>query len=125
MAKILVVDDSSLMRMKCSKLLGEHGYDVIEAKNGVEAIEKYKQFMPDGVLLDVVMPEMHGIVALREIRKFDPTAKVAMLTAMGQRNIVMGALQEGARDFVVKPFRPGRVLDMVVRLLGNPELDLM
>ena len=69
------------------------------------------------------MPEMHGITALREIKKIDPVARVAMLTAMGQRNMVMGALKEGAKDFVVKPFREGRVLDTVKRLLGNANLD--
>ena len=69
MARILVVDDSALIRMKCSKLLIDNGYDVIEAKNGTEAIEKYKEFKPDGVLLDIIMPEMHGIAALREIKK--------------------------------------------------------
>ncbi len=123
MARILVVDDSALIRMKCSKLLGENGYEVIEAKNGVEALEKYKESKPDGVLLDIIMPEMHGITALREIKKIDPVARVAMLTAMGQRNMVMGALKEGAKDFVVKPFREGRVLDTVKRLLGNINLD--
>ncbi|MEE8414303.1 MAG: response regulator [Dehalococcoidales bacterium] len=123
MAKILVVDDSALIRLKCSKLLNGNGYEVIEAKNGIEAVEKYKECKPDGVLLDIIMPEMHGIAALREIRKIDPVAKVAMLTAMGQRNMVMGALKEGARDFVVKPFREGRVLDTVQKLLGNMHLD--
>ncbi len=123
MARILVVDDSALVRMKCSKLLIDNGYDVVEAKNGAEAIEKYKEFNPDGVLLDIIMPEMHGIAALREIKKIDPVAKVAMLSAMGQRNMVMGALKEGAKDFVVKPFREGRVLDTVKRLLGNANLD--
>lgn len=123
MAKILVVDDSALVRMKCAKLLSGNGYEVIEARNGVEAIEKYKECKPDGVLLDIIMPEMHGITALREIRKIDPVAKVVMLTAMGQRNMVMGALQEGARDFVIKPFREGRVLDTVQKLLSNTHLD--
>ena len=123
MARILVVDDSALIRMKCSKLLVDNGYEVVEAKNGAEALEKYKEFKPDGVLLDIIMPEMHGIAALREIKKIDPVARVAMLTAMGQRNMVMGALKEGAKDFVVKPFREGRVLDTVKRLLGNVNLD--
>ncbi len=123
MAKILVVDDSALVRMKCTKLLTGNGYEVIEAKNGLEAIEKYKECKPDCVLLDIIMPEMHGITALREIKRIDPVAKVTMLTAMGQRNMVMGALKEGARDFVVKPFREGRVLDTVQKMLGNMELD--
>ncbi len=123
MPKILVVDDSALVRMKCANLLSSNGYEVIEAKNGLEAIEKYKECEPDGVLLDIIMPEMHGITALREIRKIDPVAKVSMLSGMGQRNTVMEALQEGARDFVVKPFREGRVLDTVRKMLGNTHLD--
>lgn len=123
MAKILVVDDSALVRMKCSKLLAEKGYEVIEAANGTQAVVKYREYKPDAVLLDIIMPEMHGIAALREIKKIDPTARVAMLTAMGQRAMVLRALQQGARDFVVKPFREGRVLDTVQRLIGNSNLD--
>ncbi len=124
MARILVVDDSALIRMKCSKLLVENGYEVVEAANGAEAVERYKECRPDGVLLDIIMPEMHGITALREIKRIDPVARVAMLTAMGQRAMVMGALQEGARDFVVKPFREGRVLDTVQKLVDkNVELE--
>ena len=123
MVRILVVDDSALVRMKCSRILFENGYEVVEAANGVEALEKYEECKPDGVLLDIIMPEMHGIAALREIRKIDPTARVAMVTAMGQRSMVMSALQEGARDFVVKPFREGRVLD-TVRKLVDKNVDL-
>ncbi len=123
MTKILVVDDSALVRMKCAKLLSGNGYEVIEAKNGLEAVERYKECKPDGVLLDIIMPEMHGLTALHEIRKIDPVAKVAMMTAMGQRNTVIEALQGGARDFVVKPFREGRVLDTVRKMLGNMQLD--
>jgi two-component system, chemotaxis family, chemotaxis protein CheY len=123
MAKILIADDSALVRLKCSKCLISYGYEVIEAKNGVEAVEKYIECKPNVVLLDIIMPAMHGIAALREIRRIDPVAKVAMLTAMGQKNMVMAALQEGASDFVVKPFREGRVIDTVQKLLGNMVLD--
>ena len=123
MAKILVVDDSALVRMKCSKVLSNNGYYVIEAENGVEAIEKYKEYKPDAVLLDIVMPFMHGISALHEIKKVDPVARVAMLTVMGQKAMVTSALKEGAKDFVLKPFREGRVVDTVQRLLGNTDLD--
>ncbi|NLE08649.1 MAG: response regulator [Dehalococcoidales bacterium] len=123
MAKILIVDDSALVRMKCSKVLSSNGYSVIEAENGEEALAKYKEHKPDGVLMDIVMPIMHGITALHEIRKIDPVAKVAMLTAMGQKSMVASALQEGARDFVVKPFREGRVIDTVQRLLNNTKID--
>jgi two-component system chemotaxis response regulator CheY len=122
-AKILVVDDSALVRMKCNKVLSNSGYYVIEAENGFEAIEKYKEYKPDAVLLDIVMPLMHGITALHEIKKVDPVARVAMITAMGQKAMVTSALKEGAKDFVVKPFREGRVVDTVQRLLGNTTLD--
>ncbi|UCC17936.1 MAG: response regulator [Dehalococcoidales bacterium] len=123
MAKILVVDDSALVRRKCSKVLSNNGYYVIEAENGVEAIEKYKEYKPDAVLMDIMMPLMHGISALHEIKKVDPVARVAMLTALGQKAMVTSALKEGAKDFVVKPFREGRVVDTVQRLLGNNSLD--
>ena len=123
MVRILVVDDSAFMRMKCSKLLGEKGYEVVEAADGVEALEKYKECKPDGVLLDITMPKMDGIVTLREMKRIDPAARVAMVTAIGQRPMVMNALKEGARDFVVKPFREGRVLDTVQRLIGNTNLE--
>lgn len=118
MTKILVVDDAAFMRMRCSKLLGEKGYQVVEATNGAEALERYKEAKPDGVLLDITMPKMDGIVTLQEIMKIDPSARVAMVTAMGQRTMVMNALKAGARDFVVKPFDGTRVVDTVEKLIG-------
>ncbi len=118
MAKILVVDDAAFMRMRCSKLLCEKGYEVVEASNGAEALERYKECKPDGVLLDITMPKMDGIITLQEIIKIDPAARVAMVTAMGQKSMVMNALKAGARDFVVKPFDGTRVLDTVQKLLG-------
>ncbi|MEE8419719.1 MAG: response regulator [Dehalococcoidales bacterium] len=117
MAKILIVDDAAFMRMRCSKLLGEKGYDVVEASNGAEALEKYKEDKPDGVLLDITMPKMDGIVTLQEIIKIDPDARIAMVSAMGQRTMVMNALKSGARDFVVKPFDGPRVLETVQKLI--------
>ncbi len=118
MATLLVVDDAAFMRMRCSKLLTENGYQVIEAENGVQAVKQYQQHHPDAVLLDITMPEMDGLTALREIRKFDPNAKVAMVTAMGQQATVMEALKAGARDFVLKPFQSDRVLATVKKLVG-------
>ena len=118
MTRILIVDDAAFMRMRCSKLLGEKGYEVVEAANGAEALEKYKESKPDAVLLDITMPKMDGIITLQEIIKIDPHARVAMVTAMGQRTMVMSALKAGARDFVVKPFDGPRVLDTVQKLLG-------
>ncbi len=118
MAKILVVDDAAFMRSRCCKLLGDQGYEVVEATNGAEAIEVYRQQRPDAVLLDITMPKMDGIITLQEIMKLDPTARVAMVTAMGQKTMVMNALKAGARDFVIKPFDGARVLDAVQKLVG-------
>lgn len=118
MSRIMVVDDAAFMRMRCSKLLTEKGYQVTEASNGAEALEKYKDDPPDGVLLDITMPKMDGIITLQEIMKIDPNAKVAMVTAMGQRTMVMSALKAGAKDFIVKPFDGPRVLNTVQKLVG-------
>lgn len=118
MAKILVVDDAAFMRLRAAKLLTEAGYTVFEAENGRLAVEIYKRERPDAVLMDITMPEMDGLEALTEIRREDPTARVAMLTAMGQQTIVMDAIKRGARDFVVKPFAPDRVLGAVGKLLA-------
>jgi two-component system chemotaxis response regulator CheY len=118
MAKILIVDDAAFMRMRAARLLIEAGHVVVEATNGREAIEVYAREKPDCVLMDITMPEMDGLEALVEIRRLDPTARVAMLTAMGQQTIVMDAIKRGARDFVVKPFQPDRVLGAVAKLLA-------
>ncbi|MBN2238696.1 MAG: response regulator [Dehalococcoidales bacterium] len=118
MARIMIVDDAAFMRMRCSKLLSEVGHEVIEASNGAEAVEKYKSDKPDGVLLDITMPKMDGIMTLQEIKKIDPNAQVAMVTAMGQRSMVMSALKAGAKDFIVKPFDGPRVLSTVEKLIG-------
>jgi two-component system chemotaxis response regulator CheY len=118
MPKILVVDDAAFMRLRAVKLLVEAGYVVVEAENGRLAVDAYARERPDAVLMDITMPEMDGLEALAEIRKIDPTARVAMLTAMGQQSIVMDAIKRGARDFVVKPFAPDRVLGAVSKLLS-------
>src|SRR3989304_5813582 len=118
MTTLLVVDDAAFMRMRCSKLLADNGYEVVEAENGVQAIQKYKELHPDGVLLDITMPEMDGLTALKEIRKIDPNARVAMVTAMGQQALVMDALKSGAKDFVLKAFQSDRVLAAVKKMLA-------
>ena len=118
MAKILVVDDAAFMRMRCSKLLAENGHEVVEAGTGREAVEQYKKTSPDAVLLDITMPDMDGLSALKEIRAIDSDARVAMVTAMGQQSIVMEALQAGAKDFVVKPFDADRVLAAIEKLIA-------
>jgi two-component system, chemotaxis family, chemotaxis protein CheY len=118
MAKVLLVDDAAFMRMRCARLLREEGHDVIEAANGREAVDMYQSERPDAVLMDITMPEMDGLEALRAIRAVDPHAQVAMLTAMGQQAIVIEAIKSGARDFVVKPFEKDRVLAAVAKLVG-------
>ena len=116
MATILVVDDAAFMRMRMSKILSEAGYEVIQAENGLEAVEKYKASKPDAVLMDITMPEMDGITALKAIRAHDPAARVAMVTALGQQQIVLEAVKSGAKDFLVKPCEGERVLAAVSKL---------
>jgi Response regulator containing CheY-like receiver, AAA-type ATPase, and DNA-binding domains len=107
------------MRTLISDILTESGFEVIgEAETGVQAIERYKQLHPDLVTMDIVMPDMGGIDAVREITKFDADAKILMCSAMGQQALVVEAIQAGAKDFVVKPFQPSRVLEAVQRVLG-------
>ena len=117
MARVLLVDDAAFMRMRCARLLQEEGHEVLEAANGREAVEMYQACHPDAVLMDITMPEMDGLEALRAIKAADPHAKVAMLTAMGQQAIVIEAIKSGARDFVVKPFERERVLAAVAKLV--------
>ena len=118
MVKVLVVDDAAFIRMRCTKLLTQNGYEVVEAATGVQAVEEFKSANPDVVLLDITMPDMDGLTALKQIRKIDPEAKIAMLSALGQQSVVMEALKAGAKDFVVKPYEPDRVLGLIQKLLG-------
>jgi len=117
MAVIMIVDDAMFMRKKCAQLLTEQGHQVVEAANGAEAIAKYKETRPDGVLLDITMPDVDGLQALKMMKDIDPNARVAMCTAMGQQSIVIEALKSGAIDFVVKPFDANRVKAAVERLI--------
>jgi two-component system chemotaxis response regulator CheY len=118
MAKILVVDDAEFLRVRISKMLSGDGHDILEAENGLKAIQAYKEHKPDLVLMDITMPEMDGLSALREIRSHDPRARVVMLTALGQESVVLEAIKSGARDFVVKPFEKERVSGAIARLLA-------
>jgi two-component system chemotaxis response regulator CheY len=118
MAKILIVDDAEFLRVRISKMLTGDGYEVEEAENGLKAIEKFQLVHPDLVLMDITMPEMDGLTALKQIRGIDPKAKVIMLTALGQESVVLEAIKSGARDFVVKPFERDRVLGAITKLLG-------
>ena len=116
---VLIVDDAIFMRTMIADILKGAGFEVVgEASSGAEAVEKYKELKPDLVTMDIVMPDMGGIDAVREIMKIDPKAKILMCSAMGQQGLVVEAIQAGARDFVVKPFQPSRVLEAVQRLLG-------
>jgi two-component system chemotaxis response regulator CheY len=116
---VLVCDDAIFMRTMISDILSQAGFDVIgEAETGVQAVERFKELKPDLVTMDIVMPDMGGIDAVREIMKIEPAAKVLMCSAMGQQALVVEAIQAGAKDFVVKPFQPSRVLEAVQRVLG-------
>ena len=120
MAKnILVVDDAAFMRMMIKDILTKNGYNVAgEAENGAKALEKYNEVKPDLVLMDITMPEVDGIQALKNIKAADPNAKVIMCSAMGQQAMVIESIQAGAKDFIVKPFQPDRVLEAVTKVVG-------
>lgn len=116
---VLVCDDAIFMRTMISDILTQAGYEVVgEAETGAQAVERYKQLKPELVTMDIVMPDMGGIDAVREIMRLDPAAKILMCSAMGQQALVIEAIQAGAKDFVVKPFQPSRVLEAVQRVLG-------
>lgn len=116
---VLVCDDASFMRMMITDILTEAGFEIVgEAKNGVQAVEKYHELKPDLVTMDVVMPDKSGIDAVRDIIKSDPSAKILMCSAMGQQALMADAIQAGAKDFVVKPFEPSRVLEAMNRIIG-------
>jgi len=117
--RVLVVDDAAFMRMMIKDILRKGGYEVVgEAEDGAKAIEKYKELQPDLVTMDITMPDMDGIAAVKEIRKIDPNDLIIMCSAMGQQAMVIDAIQAGARDFVVKPFQPDRVLEAVRKVLS-------
>ena len=117
--RVLVCDDAIFMRTMISDILTGAGYEVVgEAETGVQAIQRYRELKPDLVTMDIVMPDMGGIDAVREIVKDDANAKILMCSAMGQQALVVEAIQAGAKDFVVKPFQPSRVLEAVQRVLG-------
>lgn len=120
MAKnVLVVDDAAFMRMMIKDILTKNGYNVVgEAENGAKAFEKYNELKPDLVLMDITMPEVDGIAALKKIKGADPSAMVIMCSAMGQQAMVIEAIQGGAKDFIVKPFQPERVLEAVKKVVG-------
>jgi two-component system chemotaxis response regulator CheY len=117
--RVMVVDDAVFMRMKLKDILEKGGFEVVaEAQNGIEAIEKYKAEKPDLITMDITMPEMDGIQALKSIKALNPGVKVIMCSAMGQQSMVMDAIQAGASDFLVKPFQTDRVLQSMAKVSG-------
>jgi two-component system chemotaxis response regulator CheY len=119
--KILLVDDAAFMRKMIKDTLTKNGYtEVFEAVDGADAVEKYAEIAPDLVFMDITMPNMDGLEALKAIRAKDGSANVVMCSAMGQESMVMDAVRSGAKDFIVKPFKPDRVLKTVSTILGNP-----
>jgi len=119
MSKVLIVDDAAFMRMMLKDILTKNGFEVVgEAANGNEAVEKYSQLSPDLVTMDITMPQCDGIAALKQIVGKDPSAKIIMCSAMGQQAMVIESIQAGAKDFIVKPFQPPRVLESIKKVLG-------
>ena len=120
MAKsILICDDAAFMRMMIKDILTKNGYNIAgEAENGLKAVDKYQETKPDLVMMDITMPEMDGIQALKKIKAADPSANVIMCSAMGQQAMVIESIQSGAKDFIVKPFQADRVLEAVKKAVG-------
>jgi two-component system chemotaxis response regulator CheY len=116
---VLVCDDAVFMRTMLSDILQQAGFTIVgEADTGTRAVSKYNELRPDLVTSDIVMADLCVFEAVREITAFDPEARVVMCSAMGQQALVVDAIQAGAKDFVVKPFQPSRVLEAVQRVLG-------
>ncbi len=118
MAKILIVDDAKFMRMTLSNILKKANHEIVgEGENGREAVELYQMLKPDIVTLDITMPVMNGIEAVKAIKQVDENAKIIMCSAMGQQKMVVEAIEAGAIDFIVKPFEESRVIEAVARAL--------
>lgn len=118
MKKVLIVDDAAFIRMAIKNILEKNGFeDIEEAKNGIEALQKYKELKPDIVTMDITMPEMTGLEAVKSIVEIDSNAKVVMVSAMGQETMVMEAIMHGAKSFIVKPFKEDHVVKTLNKLL--------
>ncbi len=118
--RILITDDTAFMRMTLKNILEKNGYEIAgEAEDGLQSVEKYKAVNPDLVTMDITMPNMDGIAAIKEIMSHDAEAKIIVCSAMGQKTLVIEALSSGAKDFIVKPFQPDRILDAVKKVLGG------
>lgn len=122
MVSVLIVDDAAFMRMMIKDILSKHGLHIVgEAENGLEAVEMFRELRPDLVTMDITMPEMDGITALKQILATDSRARVVMCSAMGQQQMVIEAIQAGARDFIVKPFRTERVIEAVTKVINSQQ----
>lgn len=118
MAKIMIVDDTAFMRAMIREMIKDTGHEIVaEAKNGEEAVRLYPNAKPDVMTMDITMPDMDGVTALKNIRKLDPKAKVIMCSAMGQHAMVLDAIQAGAKDFIVKPLQQQRLLEAIEKVL--------
>lgn len=119
MKRVLIVDDAAFMRMSISMMLKRHSFEIVgEAENGLEGFKKYKDLRPDIVTMDITMPEMSGLDALKLIREFDPQANVVMVSAMGQDLLVREAVINGAKSFIVKPFKEEQVVQVISKILA-------
>lgn len=119
-ARILIVDDALFMRNMLRNIFSESGFDVVgEAQNGNEAVEKFRELQPDLVTMDIVMPEKNGIEALKEIMSEHKQARIVICSALGQESLIMEALEAGARDFIVKPFKPPKVVEVAQKVLAS------
>jgi two-component system chemotaxis response regulator CheY len=117
--RILVVDDAAIIRLMLTKIIVSDDYEVVgEAGNGAEAVQKYEELKPDLVTMDITMPDMDGIQAVKEIKKMDPNAKIIMCSAMGQKMMVLEAIEAGAASFIVKPFDEQKVKEVIKRTLS-------
>lgn len=114
---VLVVDDAAFMRMMIRDILSKEGYCVLEAVNGRDAVEKYEEMRPDVVTMDITMPELDGVTALKRIREADPSARVLMVSAMSRHEVIAEALDAGALAYIQKPFQPAKMLDVLKRCI--------
>ena len=122
MAKILVVDDAKFLRVTLGSIMKNAAHDVVgEAENGEEAIQQFKELKPDLITMDITMPIMNGIDAIKEIIRLDDTVKIVVCSAVGQKKVVVEAIEAGAKDFIVKPFNESHVLDTINRVLERTE----
>lgn len=118
--KVLITDDTAFMRMTLRNVLEKNGYEIAgEAEDGQQAVDKYEMIKPDLVTMDITMPNMDGITAIKLIMKQDPNAKIVVVSAMGQKALVIEALNSGAKDFIVKPFQPDRIVEALQKVSGT------